>query len=187
MEEQMNLNTEPNEQAEQTEVKTYTAEEVQAMLQAEADKRVTKALSKQKKEYEKKLSLSSLDEQQRAQAEKDMKIQELQEQLKTFQVLQNKSEVMKTLAGRGLNPSFADLIEVGEDIEEAQARIESLDKLFKAAVAEEVKKRLSTGTPKAGTGASGEITKEQFIKLSLAEQNKIYTTNPELYKKLVGN
>ena len=53
---------------------TYTAEEVARLVQAEADRRVTQALSKQQKEYEKKLSLSALDEQERAMAEKDLRI-----------------------------------------------------------------------------------------------------------------
>ena len=36
--------------------KTYTVEEVNKLLQAEADRRVSSALAKQKKEYEKKLT-----------------------------------------------------------------------------------------------------------------------------------
>ena len=59
-------NENPDEEQENNPAaKTYTAEEVQKLLQAEADRRVNQALAKQKKDYEKKLSLSSLDEQQR--------------------------------------------------------------------------------------------------------------------------
>lgn len=66
--ENQNTNTTPETDAtmeaqEQEAVKTYTQEEVLKLLQSEADKRVNQALAKQKKEYEKKLSLSSLDEQ----------------------------------------------------------------------------------------------------------------------------
>ena len=64
--------------------KTFTEEEVLKLLQSEGDRRVTQALEKQKKKYEKEISLSKLDEDARASAEKDMKIQELQEQLKEF-------------------------------------------------------------------------------------------------------
>ena len=45
------------------EVKTYTAEEVAKLVQAESDRRTNQALAKQKREYEKKMSLSNLDEQ----------------------------------------------------------------------------------------------------------------------------
>ena len=41
---------------EEQEGKTYTAEEVMALLQSEADKRVTAALKKQQAKYEKQLS-----------------------------------------------------------------------------------------------------------------------------------
>mgnify|MGYP007102018331 CR=1 FL=1 len=69
---------------EQNNPKTFTEEEVLKLLQSEGDRRVTQALEKQKKKYEKEISLSKLDEDARASAEKDMKIQELQEQLKEF-------------------------------------------------------------------------------------------------------
>ena len=81
-----NPNTEP-------EAKTYTQEEVLRLLQSESDKRVNQALAKQKKEYEKKLSLTSLDEQQRKDAEAQMRIEELQNQLAQFQIEKNKSEL----------------------------------------------------------------------------------------------
>ncbi len=168
----------------QEEVKTYTQDEVMALLQTEADKRVNAALDKQKKKYEKQLSLSGLDEVQRTTAEKDMKIQELQEQLKEFNILQTKNEVVKVLSARNLNPAFADVIAIGEDVEEAQAKIETLDKLFKQAVQDEVKKKLNTGAPKVGSSSTEELTKDQFKKLTLAQQSELFKSNPELYKKL---
>ena len=182
-----NMNTPTGLEEGQEQPKSYTQEEVAKLLQAEADKRVTAALAKQKKEYEKKLSLSSLDENQRATAEKDMRIQELQDKLNQYQILQNKNEVMKVLGARGLNPAFADLIAIGEDVEEAQARLDTLDKLFKDAVQTEVKKRLATGTPKVGAGSTDEMTADQFKKLSVAQQNEIYKRNPDLVKKLLGS
>ena len=56
-----NVNTEGNAgtQNEGNEPKTYTAEQVNELLQKEADRRVNMALAKQKKEYEKKISLAS--------------------------------------------------------------------------------------------------------------------------------
>lgn len=179
-----NIDTNVNETEEKEEQKTYSQEEVMKLLQSEADKRVSQALAKQKKEYEKKLSLSKLDEGERAKAEKDNRIAELEEQLKEFKVLQTKSEITKVLSARGLNTTFADLIEIGEDVEEAQKKIDALDKLFKKAVADEVKKRLAGNAPSNGGKGNEEITKEAFAKMTIAQQSRLYVEQPELYKKL---
>jgi len=81
MEENKTTNETVEGLAEETkaEAKTYTEDEVKKLLQAETDRRVSQALDKQKKKYEKEISLSQLDEEQRTQAEKDMKIAELQD------------------------------------------------------------------------------------------------------------
>lgn len=171
MEDNMN-NTGVNENENnenQQETKTYSAEEVAKLIQAEADRRTNQALAKQKKEYEKKLSLSSLDEQQRKEAEAQMKIEELQSQLAEFQIEKNRSELKSVLSSRGLSAEFADIINIGEDIEEAQAMIDKLDKLFKASVKAEVEKRLAGNAPKGNGSSSAEITKESAKKMSLAE------------------
>ena len=172
----------------QQETKTYTAEEVAKLVQAESDRRTNQALAKQKKEYEKKLSLQSLDEQQRKEAESQMKIQELQEQLAQFQIEKNKSELKSVLSSRGLSAQFADIISIGEDIEQAQANIDALDKLFKASVKAEVEKRLAAngGAPRSSS-ASGEISKEVFKSMSLSQQSQLYKDNREMYKRLTQN
>nr|DAO48201.1 MAG TPA: capsid scaffolding protein [Caudoviricetes sp.] len=187
--ENQNTNTTPETDAtmeaqEQEAVKTYTQEEVLKLLQSEADKRVNQALAKQKKEYEKKLSLSSLDEQQRKEAEAQMKIEELQAQLSQFQVEKNRSELKSVLSSRGLSAEFADIINIGEDIEQAQANIDALDRLFKASVKAEVEKRLSNNTPKGNGSSNAEITKETARKMSMAQLNQLAEERPELFKKL---
>lgn len=167
------------------ESKTYTQQEVMDLLQREADRRVTQALAKQKKEYDKKISLSQLDDNARAESEKDRRLAELEEQIKNFTKIQNKNEVMKVLATRGLNAQFADVIEIGEDIEAAQQKIELLDKLFKAAVADEVKKRLAGNAPKEAMKTEA-ITQEDFRKMSMAQKSILFNENPDLFKKLSG-
>lgn len=185
-----NINTSVNEEVVNTtenneEVKTYTQEEVMALLQSEADKRVNQALKKQQKKYEKELSLSKLDDDARAKAEKDNRIAELEEQLAQFTVERNKSELKSVLASRGLSAEFADIVMINDDIEESQANIDKLDKLFKAAVKAEVEKRLAGGAiPKGNTGTSTNITKEDVKKMSIAELQKLKRTQPELYAQL---
>lgn len=170
------------------ETKTYTQEEVFALLQSESDKRVNQALAKQKKQYEKQLSLSKLDGSEREKAEKDARISELEEMLAAFQTEKNRSELKSVLSSRGLSAEFADIVAIGDDIETAQANIDKLDKLFKAAVKAEVEKRLagSGNNPKGNGNSSAELTRETAMKMSMAELNELANSNPELFKKLFG-
>lgn len=170
-----------------TEVKTYTQEEVMALIQSEADKRVTAALKKQQAKHDKELSLSKLDDDARAKAEKDNRIAELEEQLAAFHIERNKSELKSVLSSRGLSAEFADIVAITDDIEASQANIDKLDKLFKAAVKAEVEARLAAagGTPKGnGSTSPATITKESAKKMSLAELQKLKAEQPELYKQL---
>ena len=177
-------NTGNQGQTQTEETKTYTQEEVLALLQSETDKRVSQALKTQQKKYEKQLSLSKLDGDERAKAEKDNRIAELEEQLKEFTIERNKSELKSVLSTRGLSAEFADILNISDDIEAAQANIDKLDKLFKAAVKAEVEKRLAGNTPKGNGAGTAEITKETAKKLSMAELDKLARENPELFAKL---
>lgn len=168
----------------ETENKTYTADEVMALLQSESDKRVTAALKKQQAKFDKQLSLSKLDGDERAKAEKDNRIAELEEQLAQFHIERNKSELKSVLSSRGLSAEFADIIAINDDIEASQANIDKLDKLFKAAVKAEIEKRLAGNTPKGNGAAPAEITKESVKKMSMAELSALEKENPELFNKL---
>lgn len=186
MEENMIINNEAEEVAstEAAEAKTYTQEEVLKLLQSETDKRVSQALKTQQKKYEKQLSLSKLDGDERAKAEKDNRIAELEEQLAQFTIERNRSELKSVLSSRGLSAEFADIISINDDIEASQANIDKLDKLFKNAVKAEVERRLAGNTPKGNGAAPAEITKESAKNMSMAELNELATKNPELFNKL---
>lgn len=171
----------------QEEIKTYTQEEVLALLQSESDKRVQQALKTQAKKYEKQLSLSKLDGDEREKAEKDNRIAELEERLAQYEIEKNRSELKSVLSSRGLSAEFADIIVINDDIETSQANIDKLDKLFKKAVKDEIEKRLAGNAPKGNIGgASAEYTKENAKKMSLAEMNKLAKTDPEAFRKLFG-
>ena len=164
--------------------KTYTQEEVIALLQREGDKRVSQALAKQKKQYEKQISLSKLDGDEREKAEKDAKIQELEEKLSAFEQEKNRSELKSVLASRGLSAEFADIVLITNDLQESQANIDKLDKLFKAAVKAEVEKRLAGNTPKGNGVTPTELTREDAKKMSIQELNDLAVKQPELFNKL---
>ena len=192
METQENINvngeaTVNNNASTQEETKTYTQEEVLALLQSETDKRVSQALKTQQKKYEKQLSLSKLDGDEREKAEKDNRIAELEERLAQYEIEKNRSELKSVLSSRGLSAEFADIIVINDDIEASQANIDKLDKLFKLAVKNEVEKRLAGNAPKGNLGgASAEYTKENAKKMSLAEMNKLAKVDPDKFKALFG-
>lgn len=173
-----------NVENQEQEVKTYTQEEVLALLQKETDKRVTQALNTQKKKYEKEIGLAKLDGAEREKAEKDNRIAELEEQLALFTIERNKSELKSVLSARGLSAEFADIITISDDIEASQANIDTLDRLFKAAVRAEVEKRLAGNAPKGNGSTTKEITKETAKKMSIAELNDLAKTNPDLFSTL---
>lgn len=185
------VNTENTEtveatEAQETSTKSYSQEEVLKLLQSETDKRVSAALKKQQAKYEKQLSLSKLDGNEREKAEKDNRIAELEEQLAAFQIERNKSELKSVLGSRGLSAEFADIISISDDLEEAQANIDKLDKLFKAAVKAEVEKRLAGSAPKGNGGAQAEFTADSIKKMTMAELNQLAIEQPEVFAKLVG-
>lgn len=192
----MEENTNTNIEEQKEEAKTYSEDELKTLLQKEGDRRVTEALRKKDREIkalEQRLAnektLSQLDEESRAAKEKEIRIAELEAQLKDFQTAQTKNEVMKVLGARGLSAEFADMLAIGTDTEEAQQLIDAFDKLFKKEVAREVKTRLAetSAVPQIADAMSGKMTKEQFNKLSLAEQQAMYNSDPELVRSLINS
>lgn len=185
--ENTNINVNETEVEETSTEKTYTQEEVLKLIQAEADRRTNQALAKAQKKYEKQLSLSKLDGDEREKAEKDNKIAELEEKLAQYEIEKNRSELKSVLSSRGLSAEFADIIVINDDVEASQANIDKLDKLFKAAVTAEVEKRLAGNAPKGnGSSGAGELTKDKAKKMSLAEMNELAKIQPETFQKLFG-
>lgn len=172
----------------ETETKTYTQEEVNKMLQAEGDKRVTAALKKQAREFEKEKAefekLRDMDEAQKKEYEFNKRVEELEAKEREFVITQNKLEASKVMAEHGLPIAFVDYI-VAEDAETMMANITSFETQWKAAIADAVQQRLATPAPKGSNVSQQGMTKEQFNKLTLAQQSEIYRTNPELYKQMV--
>lgn len=180
----VNVDTEKQDTGAAEQTKTYTQEEVLALLQSETDKRVSQALKTQQKKYEKQLSLSKLDGDEREKAEKDNRIAELEEIVAKMNIDKNKSELKSVLSSRGLSAEFADIISITDDIEASQANIDKLDRLFKAAVRAEVETRIAGNAPKGNGGGTPEITKESVKKMSMAELDKLSRENPELFNRL---
>lgn len=169
--------------------KTYTESEVQALLQSEADRRVSSALKKQQKEFENKMAeaekLRNMDETQRRDYEYNQRLQELEAKEKEFALAQNKLEATKVMASRGLPVSFVDYI-VADDAETMMENITAFEKAFKAAVADEVSKKIASPAPKVGAVKQTGLSKEEFRKMGMIQRMELKQSNPELYDSLRG-
>lgn len=167
--------------------KTYTESEVQALLQREGDRRVSSALKKQQKEFERQTAeadkLRDMDESQRKEYEYTQRLQELENKEREFAIAQNKLEATKVMANRELPIEFVDYI-VAEDAETMMENITAFERAFKSAVADAVAKKIASPAPKTGSAKQTGMTKEEFRKLSVAQQTEIFRTNPELYKQM---
>ena len=173
-----------------TSTKTYTESEVQALLQQETDRRVSSALKKQQKAFESKMAeadkLRSMDKTQREEYEYNQRVLALEQKEREFAIAQNKLEATKVLSNRGLPIAFVDYI-VADDAETMLENINTFEKAFKAAVQDEVAKKISTPAPKNNSMKQTGMTRDEFKKLNVAQQAEIYRTNPTLYKQMTGN
>lgn len=181
------VDTSTDETGEGSAEKTYTESEVQALLQQEGDRRVSSALKKQQKEFEAKQAeadkLRAMDENQRKEYEYTQRLQELEQKEREFTVAQNKLEATKVLANRELPIEFVDYI-VAEDADTMMENINTFERVFKAAVADAVAKKIASPAPKGGSVKQTGMTKEEFRKLSVAQQSELFRTNPELYRQM---
>lgn len=180
---------ENNEQEQETkEIKTYTQEEVDALLQQETDRRITSAQKKWEKKSQEKVreaeKLAKLSEQERFQYELEQREKAIAEKEKQMALMENKAEASKALNERGISIALADFV-VAEDADTMMENIKLLEDEFKKSVKAEVEKRLSSNSPKKNLG-TGEITREEFMKLPTAKQQEIYEQNPNLYNKMFG-
>ena len=182
-----NNSTTGTEQVTENQGKVYTEQEVQEMLQKEGDRRVTAALKKQQATFESKMAeadkLRGMDEQQRKEYEYEQKVKQLEQKEREFNLAQNKLEATKVLSNRDLPVEFVDYI-VAEDAETMMDNINVFEKAFKAAVADAVTKKIASPSPKDSSVKQTGLTREEFSKMSLAQQAELYRTNPALYKEL---
>lgn len=170
------------------EVKSYSQEEVSALLQQEADRRVSMALAKQEQKFKQQMAeaekLKAMDESQRKEYEFEQRLKDFEAKEREFVITQNKLEASKVMATRGLPVAFVDYI-VAEDADTMMANINTFETAFKSAVSDAVSAKLASPTPRTGNVLQTGMTKEGFRKLSTSQQADLFRTNPELYKQMV--
>ena len=163
--------------------KTYTEEEVQALLQKEGDRRVTEALKKQERKQQDRekeaARLARMNETEKYEYELEQREKAIAEKERALTLAENKNTASKILAEKDIDLALVDFV-VAED---ADTMNENIKKLAKG-IARSVEKRLAGKSPAKAPDSNEAITKESFAKMTLAEQNALYVNDPELYKKL---
>lgn len=187
MEENLETNKQGQETETETQNKTYTQEEVDKLLQAETDRRVSQALKKVEQKNADKVreaqKLAQMNEQQKYEYELEQREKAIAKKEQELALAENKNEASKILAEKGISLALVDFV-VAEDAETMNENIKILDKAFKASVREEVERRLGSSSPKKNLLSDDAITKENFKKMNIMEQQKLANENPTLYKQL---
>ena len=171
----VNNEVQENTDVEAKEVKTFTQEELD------------KILNKKFAQWQKKT------EEAKAEAERKAKLTEaekLAEERKEFEAMKKQFEyeqrvnsTSKVLASNNLPIEFADFL-IAENDEATTQRVDLFKNAFNEALEKALNERLRGSVPKVSTGKALEISKEEFKKMSLAKQAELKLTKPNLYKEL---
>lgn len=176
---------ESKEGATEVESKVYTQEEVDKMLQAEADRRVNQALQKQKAEADKKLKeaqkLSQMSAEEKYRYELEQREQAIAEKERQLTLAENKNAASKVLADKGLDLSLVDLV-LAEEAETMNDRINLLDKAFKKSVKAEVEKRLASKSPVSTLDANKTYTKNDLNGMSYSQAMELFKQQPDIFE-----
>lgn len=191
-------NLDNNLEDKKDEVKTFTQEEVEKMLQAETDRKVSKALetakAKWEQEYDEKLKqekseaekLAKLTEQERLKLEFDKKMEQFESERKQFLREKLELQTVKELSAIGLPADFSKFI-VAETADEIKTNIDTFKKHWEQALEKAVNEKLSGTTPKTATKKDNvTVTKDQFRKMTYQEKLDLFNSNKELYEQLKG-
>lgn len=181
-------NPSPETQGTEEQAKTYTQEELDAAVQAEADRRVQQALAKQQRKNEAKLKeaekLAQMNEQEKYEYQLQQREAAIAEKERELALMENKNEASKILAEKGLSLQLVDFV-VAEDADTMAANIKTLETEFNKSVKAEVEKRLASNSPKRNLPVDKELTKDDFRKMSTVELMQLKQENPDLYNSMI--
>ena len=178
------------------EIKTYTEEEVQAMLQKETDRKTTKALetarSKWEAEYQAKLEaekseaekLAKMSEAERFESELSKQKEAFESERAQFNREKLELQTVKELSAEGLPTLFSSYV-LADSAEQIKDNIKNFKSMWQAEIEKAVDERLQGRTPKTANKPNGDtITKDQFSKMGYSERLNLFNTDPDLYEQL---
>ena len=145
-------------------------EGVQKYIQSEGDK-IRGKYSKQIKELESKVPKEKSEEELAF----EKRVAELETREKELAKKERLTTAKGILSSKGLDTQLTDYLNF-EGVEDLETYLDSIAKV--------VGKQAKVYIPKGHEKADGNITKEQFSKMSYTERCNLYDTNPQLYEIL---
>ncbi|EOU1144045.1 DUF4355 domain-containing protein [Clostridium perfringens] len=145
-------------------------EMVSKYLQSEQDK-IRGKYSKQIKELESKLPKEKTEEELAF----EKRVAELETREKELAKKERLTTAKGILSSKGLDSQLTDYLKF-EGVEDLETYVDNIAKV--------VGKQAKSYVPKGHEKADGNITKEQFSKMSYTERCNLYDTNPKLYEIL---
>lgn len=154
--------------------KTYTEEEVNALIDKVVGQKFAKWQKEQKKATDEAAKLATMTAQERAEHERDLLQKQLDDYKKQAAMAEMAKEARKIGKEQDVNiPDDILGMIIADDAEATKKSVNAYITAFKAAVLAEVKAQIGSKTPKRG--GSGTVTKEQImaIKDTKARQEAI--------------
>ncbi|MDK0614595.1 DUF4355 domain-containing protein [Clostridium perfringens] len=145
-------------------------EMVSKYLQSEGDK-IRGKYSKQIKELESKLPKEKTEEELAF----EKRVAELETREKELAKKERLTTAKSVLTSKGLDSQLTDYLNF-EGVEDLETYVDNIAKV--------VGKQAKSYIPRGHEKAEGNITKEQFNKMSYTERCNLYDTNPKLYEIL---
>lgn len=159
--------------------KLFTQEEVNNIV----EKRLNKEKTKWRNEVDQAKRLAEMSAEERAREEFRIKQQQFEEEKAAFEKEKLLVQTQKELSAKNVPVEFADML-VKEDAEATKAAIDAFAQLYNQSVEKGVSNKMKGRPPKTKQTPSDGLDRAAFMKLSLAEQQKMAKENPERYKEL---
>lgn len=159
--------------------KLFTQEEVNNIV----EKRLNKEKNKWKNEVDQAKRLAEMSAEDRAREEFKMQRAEFERQKAEFERERLLVQTQRELSTKNIPVEFADML-VKDDAESTKAAIDTFANLYNQSVEKGVSNKMKGRPPKTKQTQSDGLDRAAFMKLSLAEQQKMAKENPERYKEL---
>lgn len=166
---------EPQKQQE----KLFTQEEVNNIV----EKRLNKEKNKWKNEVDQAKRLAEMSAEDRAREQFKMEKAEFERQRAEFERERLLVQTQRELSTKNIPVEFADML-VKDDAESTKVAIDTFASLYNQSVEKGVSNKMKGRPPKTKQTQSDGLDRAAFMKLSLAEQQKMAKENPERYKEL---
>ena len=157
----------------------FTQEEVNNIV----ERRLNKEKNKWKNEVDQAKRLAEMSAEDRAREQFKIEKAEFERQRAEFERERLLVQTQRELSTKNIPVEFADML-VKEDAESTKAAIDSFASLYNQSVEKGVSNKMKGRPPKTKQTSSDGLDRAAFMKLSLAEQQKMAKENPERYKEL---